>query len=305
MEDLYPVLGRAAGDRQSAAQAAAQGGGAVGRLPSASNFLAYSYSFSSNPQLLAQANTPQAFNPLQHVDPVKWLQALQSNPDPTSCYPESMVGLPSLEQRLQQQQKAVEDMGSALEELRTGMGNLKHHLQAQSLQKLEECRQRQQRLQRQLLQVVVALERRALHTGAAQRKPRDEAQLDARLAKLEEVCCAPGGARARLEELSVQLRQLLPGSQIAGLLAADGGGRLGLASDAGQGGSGPAQSAESAVLRVTAQQGELLELLVEDLAKRRRDASQLELALGLGSSDAGLAASAPAGPGYPGMRPLP
>ncbi|CAE7430221.1 unnamed protein product [Symbiodinium natans] len=68
---------------------------------------------------------------------------------------------------------------------------------------------------------------------------------------------------------------------------------------------GSAQSAESAVLRVTAQQGELLELLAEDLAKRRRDALQLELALGLRSPETGQAPGVPAGQGYPGMRPAP
>lgn len=273
MEDLYPVLGRAAGDRQSAMST--HGGGT--RL-SASNFLSYSYSFSANPQLLAQANNPQAFNPMQHVDHVKWLQALQANPDPNSCYPEAMVGLPALEQRLQQQQKAVEDLGAALEEIRSGMSNLKDHLQEQSAQKLEECRQRQQRLQRQLLQVVVGLERRALQTGAARRAPQEEAQLECRLARLEEACCAPGGARARLEELSVQLRQLLqlPGCPSA-LLAGDDC-KLAL----GEGASGM-PNAEGSVLRVTAQQGELLELLSEDLGRRRREAAQLEIALGVRS----------------------
>jgi len=243
---------------------------------------------------------------MQHVDQMKWLQALQANPDPNSCYPEAMVGLPALEQRLQQQQKAVEDLGAALEELRSGMGNLKDHLQAQSSQKLEECRQRQQRLQRQLLQVVVGLERRALQTGAARRAPQEEAQLESRLARLEEVCCAPGGARARLEELSVQLRQLLqlPGGPSA-LLAGDDC-KLAL----GEGTPG-AQSAESSVLRVTAQQGELLELLSEDLARRRRDASQLEAALGMRGAVAratpGLlpgAAPAPMPTGIPGKMPF-
>ena len=59
------------------------------------------------------------------------------------------------------------------------------------------------------MQVVVGLERRALQTGAARRVPQEEAELEARLARLEEACMAPGGVRARLEQLSVQLRQLL------------------------------------------------------------------------------------------------
>ncbi|CAJ1406797.1 unnamed protein product [Effrenium voratum] len=322
MEDLYPVLGRAAGDRQSAVQAAQSGA----MRPSAGNFLAFSYSFCANPQVLAQANNPQAFDPVKHVDPTKWLQALQANPDPNSCYPEALVGLPALEQRLLQQQKGCEDLSTALEEVRAGMGNLKDHLQAQSWQKLEECRQRQQKLQRQLLQVVVALERRALQTGAARRGPQEEAQLEGRLAKLEEACCAPGGARARLEELSVQLRQLvqLPGGPSA-LLAGD---ECKLALGEGARGSQSADSAETAVLKVTAQQGELLELLSEDLARRRRDTAQLEMALGRGTLEAlgrgpmdfsqagqigarsglgiGLPGISSSGyPGYPGRRQYP
>jgi len=296
------MLSRAAGDRQAAVMAAQQAYGAgamAGGFSSSSNFLAYSYSFCPNPQLLAQANNPQAFNPQQHVDPTKWVQALQANPDPQSCYPEALVGLPALEQRLQQQQKAVEETNGALEELRAGMSNLKDQLQAQSSQRLEECRQRQQRLQRQLLQVVVALERRALQAGAARRNPQVEAQLEARLARLEEACCAPGGARARLEEDYVQLRQLLqmPGGLQAGLAtdgsqiqlpAGDTGATgTGAAAASSTGGAGTATTAEQAVLRVTGQQGELLELLAEDLAKRRRDTAQLEAALGMGRESQG------------------
>ncbi|CAE8622212.1 unnamed protein product, partial [Polarella glacialis] len=309
MGDLYPILQRAGGDRQAAA-IAAHASQAAGGSTQAAGFVAYTYSFSANPQVLAQGNAPQ-FNPAQHIDMGKWVQAMQNNPDPQSCYPEPLVGLPALEARLQAQQRGVEECSGALEELRKGFGNLKDHLQAQSRSRLEECRQRQQRLQRQLLQVIIALERRALGSGAARRSPQAEAQLEARLARIEEVCCAPGGARARLEELWVQVQQLLqqgppPGGpsrlpQLAssstsassssgagalspamlpggnGLLSAVGSEPL-LGAPAAAPAVGSDEAAEQA-LRLTAKQGELLEQLAEELARRKRDVAQFEGAL--------------------------
>merc|ERR1712050_365101 len=120
-------------------------------------FVAYSYSFTDNPQLLQQANSGQ-FNPAYHVDYAKWAQAVQNNPDPRCCCPAPLVGLPALENRIIMQQQAIEQCSQDLENLRQGFGNLKDHLQAQSLQRLEECRRRHQKLARQLLQVVTAVE---------------------------------------------------------------------------------------------------------------------------------------------------
>lgn len=252
MEELYPILQQASGDRntvKAAAGAAAQNG-----------FVAYTYSFSANPQVLQQANSGQ-FNPQQHMDVTKWAQALQNNPDPQSCYPEALVGLPALEQRLQFQQKAVEQCNGALEELRQGFGNLKDHLQAQSFQRLEDCKKRQRRLERQLLQVVAALERRALEVGGASRNLAEEVRLDGRLAQLEEVVAAPGGARARVDELWAVLRGLRQRGPLPG---------------------GPQQLSEAdaeRVLSITARQGELLEQLGDELSRRRRDVTQFENAL--------------------------
>eukprot|EP00929_Paragymnodinium_shiwhaense_P112750 TRINITY_DN81011_c0_g1_i1.p1 TRINITY_DN81011_c0_g1~~TRINITY_DN81011_c0_g1_i1.p1 ORF type:complete len:294 (+),score=65.55 TRINITY_DN81011_c0_g1_i1:114-995(+) len=248
MEELYPVLQRSSGDRSAAgmANSALQQG-----------FVAYSYSFSDNPQVLQQANSGQ-FNPAQHVDYAKWVQAVQNNPDPRSCYPEALVGLPALEGRVQGQQRALEETNNALEELRNGFGNLKDHLQAQSLQKLEECRRRHQMLARQLLQVVAAVENHAILNGAARRNPQAEAQLEDRFARLEESAASPACARARVEELVVVLRGLL---QRGG--CADGGAKL---SD------GEAER----TLQITASQGELLEALQEQVALGKRDVAQFE-----------------------------
>ena len=33
---------------------------------------------------------------LRQVDPTKWLQALQANPDPNSCYPEALAARQSI-----------------------------------------------------------------------------------------------------------------------------------------------------------------------------------------------------------------
>lgn len=251
MEEFYPVLKQAAGDRSAAVSGPCAG------HASQNGFVAFTYSFSANPQLLAQANSGQ-FNPAQHVDAGKWMQAVQNNPDPQSCYPEALVGLPALEQRLGQQQKAVEECTRALDELRQGFGNLKDHLQVQSLQRLEECRQRQQRLSRQLLQVVAALERRALEAGAARRDPTEEARLEARLSRLEDATSAPGGSRARLQELWAVLRGLLQQGPLSG-------------------GPESLQDADAErVLRLTESQGEMLELLSEEVGRRRRDVAQFE-----------------------------
>lgn len=251
MEELYPVLQQAAGERVST-------GAASAAMHQA--FVAYSYSFSANPQVLQQANSGQ-FVPQHHVDYAKWAQAVQNNPAPQSCYPEPLVGLPALEQRLQAQQSAVEQCNHELEDLKQGFGNLKNSLQAQSLQKLEECRQRHQKLSRQLLQVVAAIETYAIRNGAARRSPQLEAQLEERLARLEEAVQSPASARARLEELWVVLRGLLQRGPPAGGAAklADG-------------------DAEKA-LKITAAQGEQLELLQEELAGRKRDLAQIENAL--------------------------
>jgi len=251
MEDLYPVLQQANGQRAptGTSNAALQ-----------QSFVSYTYSFSSNPQQLMQANSGQ-FNPALHVDYAKWAQAVQNNPAPQSCYPEPLVGLPALEQRLQAQQSAVEQCTSELEDLKTGFSNLKHSLQAQSLQKLEECRRRHQKLSRQLLQVISAIETYAVRTGAARRNPHLEATLEERLERLQEAIQAPGSARARLEELWVVLRGLLQRGPPAG-------------------GAATLEEADSdKTLRVTAAQGELLELLQEELAGRQRDLTQFENAM--------------------------
>jgi len=251
MEDLYPVLQQAGGQRVTTgtANAALQ-----------QSFVSYTYSFSSNPQQLAQANNGQ-FNPALHVDYAKWAQAVQNNPAPQSCFPEPLVGLPALEQRLHAQQSAVEQCTAELDDLKTGFSNLKHSLQAQSLQKLEECRRRHQKLSRQLLQVIAAIETYAVRTGAARRSPHLEASLEERLERLQEAIQAPGGSRARLEELWVILRGLLQ-------RGAPSGGAVNLA-----------EADADKTLRVTEAQGELLELLQEELAGRQRDLTQFESAM--------------------------
>eukprot|EP00927_Polykrikos_kofoidii_P055912 TRINITY_DN50098_c0_g1_i1.p1 TRINITY_DN50098_c0_g1~~TRINITY_DN50098_c0_g1_i1.p1 ORF type:complete len:296 (-),score=51.22 TRINITY_DN50098_c0_g1_i1:118-1005(-) len=254
MEELYPVLLRAGGNRSGAVAPSA--------LPQ--GFVAYSYSASDNPQLLAQANSGQ-FNPAVHVDYTKWAQAVQNNPDPQSCYPEPLVGLPALEARMAQQQKALEDGTRALDELRTGFGNLKDHLEAKCLMRLEECRSRHKKLSRQLLQVVTAVETYAIRNGAARRNPQVEARLEERFAKLEESVhapYAPSSARSRVEELSVVLRGLLEHGTPAGGAAAS-----------------ITEAEAKRVLEMTASQGEALESLQEELALRKRDNAQFESAL--------------------------
>jgi len=251
MEDLYPVLQQASGQRVGA------GAAHVGLHQS---FIAYTYSFSDNPQLLQQANNGQ-FNPAVHIDYNKWAQAVQNNPAPQSCYPEPLVGLPAMEQRLTQQQQAVEQCNAELENLRTHFSNLRNSMEAQLLQNLEKCRQRHQNLQRKLLQVVIAVETCAVRNGSAVRNPQLEAQLEDRLAGLEEVVHAPAGARARLEELWLVVRGLLQQGPPAG-----GAERL-------------AEADAEKTLRITDAQGELLELLQEEVLRRKRDMTQFESAL--------------------------
>lgn len=252
MEEFYPVLQQASGQ-------AVPSSGAGSSSALQQGFVAYTYSFSADPQRLAMGNSGQ-FNPQVHIDYAKWVQAMQNNPDPASCYPQPLVGLPALEARVNEQQKAVEDCTMVLEELRTGFGNLKDSLQAQSMQKLEECRRRHQMLSHQLLQVVASVESYAAASGAARRNPQAEAQLEARLGRLEDIH-APASGRARLEELWVVLRGLLQCGPPSGGVE-----RLGMA------------EAEK-TLKLTASQGELLELLQEDIARRKRDVTQFESAL--------------------------
>lgn len=255
MEEFYPMLQQAGGQAVPA-----QGGAA----PS-SQFVAYTYS-------LGQMN-PQMFNPQLHPDYAKFVQAVQNNPDPENYCPEALVGLPALEARVAQQNKAVEDCTTALEDLKTGFGNLKNALQVQSLQKLDECRRRHQKLSHQLLQVVAATESYAAANGAACRNPNAEAQLEHRLARLEEAVHAPASARARIEELWVVLRGLLQRGPPSG-----GAARLGDA------------EAEK-TLRITDSQGEMLEMLQEELARRKRDVTQFENALARFATSAPVASA--------------
>lgn len=255
MGELMPILARAGG------QAQPQPPGVAPTSSLQQGFVAYSYSFSENPQLIQQGNSGP-FNPAVHVDYNKWVQAVQNNPDPRCCYPEPLVGLPALEQRIGKQQAAMTECTNALDGLRGGFDNLKDHLNAQSLQKLEECQRRHQQLSRQLLQVVSAVETYAVMNGAARRNPHVEAQLEERFARLEDAVHAPASARARVEELWVVLRGLLQrGGAPAG---------------------GPSRITESEAnraLQVTAAQGELLEALQEEVSHRKRDVSQFEGAL--------------------------
>jgi len=210
--------------------------------------------------MLQQANSGQ-FNPAYHVDFAKFAQAIQNNPDPYSCYPEPLVGLTALEARIAGQLRAMEECTRALEELKGGFGNLKDHLQAQSLQKLEECRKRHRSLSQKLLKVVAAVERYAVLNGAARRNLQMEAQLEGRFARLEESVHAPATARLRLEELQMVLSTLLQRGSPSG-----GAARLSTA------------EAEK-TLRLTEKQGEVLEMLNEEVARRKRDITQFENAI--------------------------
>lgn len=266
MEELYPVLQRASGQ---GAPGGVSGAGAALQQ----SFVAYTYSFSDNPAVLQQMNSGQ-FNPAIHVDLAKWAQAVQNNPAPGCCYPEPLVGLAALEARIGQQHRAVEEIKSRLEELRQKFGNLKDHQQAASLLRLEQCRQRHQQLSRQLLQVVSGVEQQAVANGAARRSPHLEAQLEDRFARLEEVVQAPASARARLEEMWVVLRGLLQRGPPSG-----GAARL-------------ADADAEKTLRLTAAQGELLEQLQEEVARRKRDIAQFESALARFTASAAPAAQA-------------
>merc|ERR1719498_1213247 len=123
MQEMQPILERAAGQVNMMTMQQSMA------MPStlSRSFLAYSYSFTDNPQVLQQANQ---FNPQLHLDQAKWAQAVQNNPDPRCCVPEPLVGLKALENRIQIQQKAMEQSTAALEELKQGFGNLKDSLQA-------------------------------------------------------------------------------------------------------------------------------------------------------------------------------
>jgi nuclear pore complex protein Nup54 len=254
VQEMQPVLERAAG--QLSMQSLQQSMTMQSSL--AQSFVAYSYSYTENQQVLMQANQ---FNPQQHVDQAKWAQAVQNNLDPRCCVPEPLVGLRAIENRIQSQQRAMDQSTAALDELKQGFGNLKDSLQAQSMQKLEECRQRHQKLSRQLLQVVAQIETFAVTSGAARRSPHLEAQLEERFARLEDAVHAPSSARARLEELWVVLRGLLQRGSPSG-------------------GAAKLSDVEAdKTLQLTAAQGELLEALQEELARRNSDIQQFESAL--------------------------
>jgi len=287
MEEFYPVLQRAAGQpvAMGAAQTALQHG-----------FVAYTYSFSENQQLLQQANSAQ-FNPQLHVDYAKWAQAMQNNPDPRSCYPEQMIGLPALEARVMQQQQAVDECNNLLEELRQGFGNLKDQMRVQSMQRLEECRIRHQTLSRQLLKVVTAVEAYALHTGAARINPHTEARIEEQFVGLEQALAAPASARTRLEELWALLRgmsQESPGQ----------GSTLASTSAAGTGATITDAEAERTLL-LTASQGELLELLQDEVARRTRDIAQFESTLARFSGAAAQSTSQPLSAAVPKVGVVP
>merc|ERR1719387_3107145 len=152
----------------------------------------------------------------------------------------------------------MEECTRQLGELNKGYGNLKDHLQSNSLIRLEQCRERHQQLTRQLVQVVSAIESYAIRTGAARRNFHLEAQLENKFSQLEEAARAPASARARLEELWVVLRGLH------------------------QRGAPPGGAAEISgndadrTLQLTAAQGELIGALQEEVVWRRRDVAQFE-----------------------------
>merc|ERR1712232_543823 len=250
MEEFEPVLGRAAGLRTAAG---------VTHTALQQGFVAYTYSYCEDPNVI-HAHSSQ-FNAAVHVDQAKWAQAVQNNPDPRCCLPEPLVGLTALEQRIATQQGAMEKCASELEDLRTGYGNLKDQLQGPFQQALEECRRRHQKLSRQLLQVVTALETYAVLTGSARRSHNLEAQLEDRFARIGEAVHAPASARARVEELWVVLRGLLQRGPPAGVAM------------------GFSEAEAGKTLQLTAAQGDLLEALQEELALRKRDAAQFESAL--------------------------
>jgi len=221
------------------------------------DFLAYSYQPSENPQEVLMGNSQ--FVPQVHLDEAKWKQAVQNNPDRTTLLPMPILGLPALEKKLQAQSTAMEQCASINDQLKQGFGNLKDSLQVQSVQRLEECRKRQRQLSRQVLQVMAALEMHASQTGAAKRNEYAANNLGERLRRLEDAVRAPGSAKARLDELWAVLGGLgeTPGSTRAGLTQ---------------------QEAERA-LSITGDQGELLELLTDEVARRKGEVEQFESVL--------------------------
>lgn len=247
VEELYPVLKRTEGVVTP---------GQTG--PLVSSFVTYSYNFTDNPQLLHQGNQ---FNPQQHVDQARWAQAMQNNPDPTCCFPEQLVGLQALEQRILKQQQRRDESLTMLKELEASTRNLRGHLEGSSSKKLEECRLRQQRLSRLLLNTVAAVETYAVMNGAARRSLEQEQMLEERFSKLEEAVRAPASARARLEELRAVACSLPQEGAIP-----EGTAKL---SDA---------EAEK-TLKVTAVQGDLIENMQHHIAQHNRDIAQFEGAL--------------------------
>lgn len=249
LTQMAPVLGRARSDQSSA----------LGGMPQVQqSFLAFTYEWVDNPLMLQQASQ---FNPQYHIDQAKFAQAMQNNPDPRHCAPKRLLGLPDVKQRLVEQDGKMQVMSRGTEELEKAFQNLKASLQVNSLKKLEECRERHQQLSKQLLQVVAALETYAVLNGAARRNPHVEAQLEERFSRLEDAVHAPASARARLEELWVVLQSLRQRGPPVG---------------------GPARMSESEAdrtLQLTGAQGELLEQLQEELARRNSDIQHFESTL--------------------------
>merc|ERR1711957_946005 len=145
-----------------------------------------------------------------------------------------------------------------LDELRSGFANLKDHLNGQVFQKMDACRQRHRQLNRLLLQVLASLEMYCQQAGAARRDPVQEAKLEDRFNRLEQAIAAPGSAKARLEELWVVLRGLGAASASSGSFT---------------------ESEAQKTLEVSDIQGEMLDLLQEQVAWRKRDIAQFESAM--------------------------
>lgn len=212
-------------------------------------------------------------NPQMMPDPAKFEQALQNNPYPMHCSPKPLLGLPALAASVAQQNKAMEECTAHLDQLKSRFGDLKNALQVNMLQKLDECRRRHQKLSRQLLEVVAATESFAAANGAACRNPNAEAQLEFRLARLEEAVHAPASARARIEELWAVLHGLAQRGPPSG-----GAERLG-------------DAEADKILRITDSQGELLEMLQQELACKKAEVTQFETALSSLSTSAKLSSA--------------
>lgn len=226
------------------------------------NFVAYTYTVAQSAQELQQ-QMAQPFDQNVHVDPQKWQQAKDTNPDPNTCYPVPLFGPQKLEERVLLQEKTIAAHKSQLETLEKEFSNQKSCILTHSMNKLEECKQRHIQIQRMLVKIMSQLEHHAVVSGAARQDYQKEAVLVQAYDELQQDLNRPSQFQSRLGDMSYQLRQLLHALE----------NREGKTQNLV--GDGDVQR----ILQVLDQQGEFLQQVQNEIRSTGQDVNQMEAVL--------------------------